>query len=277
MSEIAAEPSPANDAADDRPAEHGGGEAAPPIAGDPGSFPSDAELARTLIGQERRSTLSTLADGGYPYGSVVSHAVDDEGGPVVLISDMAEHTVNAKRDARASVLVTTTTAAANDPLADARCTLVGRMERVDEPGALRHRYLEQHPYASYYVDFTDFSFWVLRVERIRYVGGFGHMSWVGVEQYRDATVDPIAPVATGVIEHMNDDHTEANLLYVQALAGLPEATAATLVGIDRYGLTLQATVDTGSRLARVAFPEPLTGPDQARPAVIELLTLAREA
>ena len=75
-----------------RPKEHGGGQAGPPIAGDPSSFPIDAELSRTLVAANRMATLSTLTAAGYPYGSVVSYAADDVGQPIVLISEMAEHT-----------------------------------------------------------------------------------------------------------------------------------------------------------------------------------------
>ena len=45
-----------------RPTTHGGGEAAPPIAGDPSTFPSDAELARTLVAGTTRATLSTITE-----------------------------------------------------------------------------------------------------------------------------------------------------------------------------------------------------------------------
>ncbi|MEM7287708.1 MAG: pyridoxamine 5'-phosphate oxidase family protein, partial [Actinomycetota bacterium] len=70
-----------------RPTSHGGGEAGPPIAGDPSTFPSDAELSRTLVAANRIASLSTLTAEGYPYGSVVSYAADDDGAPVVLISE----------------------------------------------------------------------------------------------------------------------------------------------------------------------------------------------
>ena len=33
-------------------------------------------------------------------------------------------------------------------------------------------------------------------------------------------------IKTGVIEHMNDDHSDANLVYAKALAGLPDALSA---------------------------------------------------
>ncbi|MEM7275838.1 MAG: DUF2470 domain-containing protein [Actinomycetota bacterium] len=261
---------------DQRPTEHGGGEASAPIAGAPESFPSDAELARTLLEGQSRATLSTLTADGFPYGSAVSYAVDEQGCPVVLVSDMAEHTVNARKDGRASLLVAAAPAG-GDPLSAARCTLVGHMQLLEDPGPIRDRYLERHPYASYYVDFTDFGFWRLDVERCRFVGGFGHMSWVTPGDYRQADVDPVADDAPGVVEHMNDDHADANLLYVQRLAGLADATEATLAGVDRYGLTLQAATPAGPRMARVAFPSPLTSTEEIRPAVIDLLDRARSA
>ncbi|OWY62044.1 hypothetical protein B7486_60515, partial [cyanobacterium TDX16] len=70
-----------------RPTEHGGGEASAPIAGDPSTFPNDAELARTLVHGGGRATLSTLTPKGYPYGSAVSFSVDHDGNPVVLVSE----------------------------------------------------------------------------------------------------------------------------------------------------------------------------------------------
>ena len=74
---------------------------------------------------------------------------------------------------------------------------------------------------------------------------------------------------------MNDDHADANLLYVTALARLDDATDASMVGIDRYGVTLRADTPGGPRLARVALPEPLQRADQARAALIGLLQMAR--
>lgn len=261
----------------ERPTSHGGGEAGPPIAGDPSSFPSDAELARTLVAGADRATLSTLTPDGYPYGSAVSISCDAHGAPVVLVSEMAEHTQNAHHEARASFLIAAEVAAGEDPLGQARLTVLGQLQRLDEPGDVRNAYLERHPYAAYYADFSDFAFWRLDVERVRFVGGFGHMSWVTADQYRAATVDPLAEAAAGIVAHMNDDHASANLAYVRGLAGLPDATDATMVGADRYGVTLRASTPDGPRTARVPFSTEVTDAAEARPAVITLLAEARAA
>lgn len=258
-----------------RPDQHGGGEAAPPIAGDTSSFPSDAELSRTLIASKHNATLCTTTADGFPYGSLVSYATGDDGFPVLLISEMAEHTVNARLDARASILVSEGENE-GDPLSRARLTLVGHLELLDDPGPLRDRYLERHPYAAFYVDFTDFGFWRLNVVRARYVGGFGHMSWVDGDGFADASSDLLVDSAEGIIEHMNDDHSDANLLYAQVIAGLADATSAEMTDVDRYGMTLQVDTPAGKRTARVPFLEPLTAADQAQPAVIALLKHARE-
>ena len=115
------------------------------------------------------------------------------------------------------------------------------------------------------------------VERCRYVGGFGHMSWVEGAAYRDASVDPVAAGAPAAIAHMNEDHADANLAYVRGLTELTDATSATMVGLDRYGVTLRAETPDGPRMARVPFPESLTAGEQVRPAVIALLASARAA
>ena len=258
--------------------EHAGGSAAPPIAGDPDSFASDAEIARTLAATIGRATLGTLTSDGFPYGSAVSHAVADaDGAPLLLISELAEHTVNAHHDPRASLLVSADTPEGADPLSTARLTLLGTLHAVESGEGGRDTYLRAHPYARYYADFPDFSFWRLEVARCRFVGGFGKMSWVDAAAYGAAKVDPVAPSAPDIITHMNGDHGDANLVYVRVLGGLSEATAATLTGVDRYGMTLQTTTPSGPRLARVAFPQPLNSADEVRAASIDLLQRARNA
>ena len=254
----------------------GGGPPAP-VSGDTASFPSDAELARTLAAGAGRGTLSTLTEDGYPFGSVVSIVVDDEGQPVMCISALAEHTINARRDQRASVLVAEPVPEAADPLAAARLTLIGELIEQDTPGDIRDRYLERHPRAAGYIGYSDFSWWTLVPSSVRYVGGFGHMSWVPIDEYREVSPDPIAPSATGICAHMNDDHAAANLLYAQRLAGLADATDATMTAVDRRGFTLHVSTPSGPRVARLAFREPTSSAEDVRRAVIELLDMARSS
>ena len=94
---------------------------------------------------------------------------------------------------------------------------------------------------------------------------------------RQAEIDPFFLNAQEIIDHMNEDHRDANLLYVKNLANLQDSSEATMLGIDRYGVTLRASTSKGPRMARIGFPTPLKSQEEARPAVIELLELARSS
>jgi hypothetical protein len=166
-------------------------------------------------------------------------------------------------------------AGGDDPLGKSRLTLVGRLSIIEDSAGARESYLQKHRHASFYVDFDDFNFWKLSVEEVRFVGGFGHMSWVTSEEYKSAEVDPLFEAAAGIIAHMNTDHNDANLLYVQNLANLQNCEDASMLGVDRYGVTLRALTQDGPRMARIGFPSPLSSPDEARPAIIALLDSAK--
>src|SRR6266542_728831 len=95
--------------------------------------PSFAERARTLMYLGRVGSLSTLSrkQPGFPFGSVMPHALDERGRPIFLISTMAMHTRNLQADPRASLLVTQPETG-GDPLGASRVTLVGNVLPIPE-------------------------------------------------------------------------------------------------------------------------------------------------
>ncbi len=237
--------------------------------------PTHAERARTLVAQLGTGTLCTLSHDpeGYPYGSFVTLAFEG-GNPVFLISELAEHTRNLRRDARASLLVAE--GGAVDPLANGRVTLLGPCAPVESQAA-RAAFLAAHPNAAYYADFKDFAFWRLEVESIRYIGGYGRMSWISRGDWHAATPDPLAPHVEPIIAHMNDDHRDALLACAHGLSRAKEASEATMTGLDRYGFEMSVAMPEGPRPVRLAFASTLTSADQARAAVIAVVRSARAA
>lgn len=225
----------------------------------------------------RTGTLCTLArdPAGYPYGSFVTFATCG-GDPVFLISELAEHTRNLRGDARASLLVAESRA--QDPLANARATLIGRCAPADAADRARARdaYLQRHPDAGYYADFKDFAFWILEVSAVRYIGGYGRMSWVPLEAWRRAEPDPIAPDAPAILEHMNRDHGDALPLYCRAFSRAGDIDRAVMTSIDRLGFEMSVVTSGGARPVRVAFPQPIANKTEARQALVALLGAARE-
>lgn len=239
------------------------------------STPTHAERARTLVAQISTGTLCTLAlePEGYPYGSFVTVAFD-EGNPVFLISGLAEHTKNLDRDQRASLLVAES--GAEDPLANGRVTMVGPCTRVEgDARSARTAFLAAHPNAAYYADFRDFAFWKLRVNAIRYIGGYGRMSWISQADWRAAEPDPLASSAAGTVAHMNTDHADAMVLYCKAFSQATDITSATMTGVDRYGFEMSAKTVDGPRPVRVAFAKPVRTPEEVRAALIVMVKDAR--
>jgi putative heme iron utilization protein len=245
----------------------------------PAPEPSHAERCRTLVASASRGALSTIAadPAGYPYGSVATYGLDDRGNPLFFVSLMAEHTQNAVRDPRASLLVAEPVPDGADPLASGRATLMGLLSPVDDAdrAAVQDRYLAANPTAAYYIGFGDFTFYRLGVEAIRYVGGYGRMSWVDAGAYAGAEPDPLAPAAAAIIGHMNADHGEAQVLYCRHLAGYPDTVAATMSAVDRYGFEMVAEGPGGRTAVRLGFTEPCATPDEVRRAMVAMVAEAR--
>jgi heme iron utilization protein len=237
--------------------------------------PTHAERARTLVARISTGTLCTLAlePEGYPYGSFVTVAFDS-GHPIFLISGLAEHTRNLEQDPRASLLVAESGAA--DPLANGRVTMLGPCTPVEGDGSsARAAFLAAHPNSSYYADFRDFAFWRLQVDHVRYIGGYGRMSWISKTDWLAAEPDPLGPSADGIIAHMNADHADAMVLYCKAFSKATAITAARMTGVDRYGFEMSAMTPMGPRPVRVAFEKPVSTSEEVRAALIAMVNDAR--
>jgi putative heme iron utilization protein len=201
------------------------------------------------------------------------YALTDDASPLLLISGMAIHTQNLLADPKASLLVVQS-GSGSDPLGSPRATLLGTVRRVEDPSSVRDTYLARHPSASYWIDFTDFSFFQLDVTDVYFVGGFGVMGWVNAGDYRDAEADPLVDRAAQIITHMNEDHAEALRLITRHFGGL-DADQATMTSVDRLGFAVRARTAEGMKGVRIAFPEPVRSSENARRVLVEMTRKAR--
>lgn len=235
-----------------------------------------AEEARTLVASTSQGVLASLTSAGDPWGSVVTYGALPDGSPVFLVSRMAEHTRNLEGDPRASLVVAEPPNDEN-PLDRGRVTLAGRVEVPggDARAAARAAHLAAMPSAELYADFDDFLFFVLRVQRVRWVGGYGRMDSATAADYAAAEPDPVAPHAAGAVAHLNADHADALLEIGRALAGFPDATAVSAVRADRHGMDLAVETPRGTAWPRVGWPATIGEPGGLRAASVELVTRAR--
>src|SRR5690242_17927654 len=165
-----------------------------------------AEEARTLVAATNVATLATLSEDGTPWASLVTFGALDDGAPVLLVSTLAEHGRNLARDGRASIVVAQPSPT-GDPLAAGRVTLAGvaRTPEGARADAACAAYADAVQQASLFAGFSDFSLYVLEVERVRWVGGYGRMDSATAPAYADAAPDPVGD-ARGAIAHLNEDH-----------------------------------------------------------------------
>jgi putative heme iron utilization protein len=232
-----------------------------------------ARLARSLLRRSRQGALATLIAGsGDPYCSLVNVASHADGSPILLISRLALHTRNILADSRVSLMLDER--AGGDPLEGSRVMLAGRAEQAgaDDLPVLRRRYLNAHPSAEAFVNFSDFSFFRIRPSGAHLVAGFGRIVDIKPEQFLTDIADAgaLLEAEEGAIDHMNADHRDATNLYATRLLGA-EVADWRCTGCDPDGLDLRA----GTKTLRLDFPERVTGPGELRKMLVKLADEAR--
>lgn len=227
---------------------------------EPDQAPSGATVRRLMRSADRAALATAMADGA-PYASLVLLALDLDATPLLLLSDLAEHSRNIARDPRLSLLIDGTSGLA-DPLTGARATLLGRAEVASEE-RLMARFIARHPSASGYAGFADFRLYRIAVERAHLVAGFGRIRWVdGGEIVLAGDQGRLAAAEPSIVSHMNEDHADA----VNRIAGGGEGWRMT--GIDPEG----ADFRRAGEIARAHFAIDVRDAGAARS---ELVRLAR--
>ncbi len=231
-----------------------------------------AARARQWLLSTSNATLCTRCSDeempGWPFGSLAPFALTETGAPIVLTSEIAEHTRNLLKDPRVSLFVQDPVAE-GDPQATWRLTVMGRARRVrarsderpvsgaegalvledDAFLALHARYSARVPDAPRHFDAHRFGYWQIDPQRVRAIGGFGAIHWLdGDAILRDPRGGGIAEASAAIIEHMNDDHEKALLdLCAAASAGFERPEGAQIVALDRAGCLVATHGPVGLR------------------------------
>jgi putative heme iron utilization protein len=227
----------------------------------------EASAARLLMRRQGRAALGTSLDGA-PYVSLVLVAFDIDASPLLMLSDLAQHTRNIRADGRVSLLFDDTGGLA-DALTGARLTALGRAAPCGDARALA-RYVARHPSAARYAGFGDFRLYRVTVERGHLVAGFGRIAWQEAEALGSAGGEALAEAQVEIVEHMNADHADAVAAYARRLLGR-DAEGWRMTGIDPDGIDLRC----GDETARIDFPAPVLTAQKARAALVAMARAAR--
>jgi len=233
-------------------------------------------LSRGLIRQLDRGVLSTSYRGGdngedgQAYGSLVLYACDHKAQPLLLISDLADHTRNLYANPQCSLLLDGTAGLA-EPLTGPRVTLMGTVEKTIDDNLLA-RFAARHPGSGFYAGFKDFNLFRMTVNRAHLVAGFGRIHWMDGEAVTCDTSGTAALIEqeSGVVAHMNEDHADAIGLYANVILGLP-GVGWKLTGVDPEGADLWRD----GVVARLPFDKPVQDAETARVELVRLVKRAR--
>ncbi len=229
-------------------------------------------IVRNLLRRAETAALATTLQRGDdrgPYASLVLVACDQGGAPILLLSDLADHSKNIAVDPRVSLLVDGH-GPEEEPLTGARASVQGRAAViVDE--ALLARFVARHPSAATYAGFGDFRLYRVEPESAHLVAGFGQIHWLGAEDL-DIVAGPVALAVAegGIIAHMNEDHADALDLIAGRILGL-YGEGWQLTGVDPEGFDLRR----GRNLARGAFKKPVRDAESCRVELVRLTKTAR--
>ena len=243
------------------------------MAGTEGELARDVE-ARGLIRRASHAALGTSFE-GRPYVSLVAMACDHDANPLLLLSNLAQHTRNLAADPQVSVLVDGTREFP-DPFAGPRLTVLGRAERCDDKRLLR-RFAARHPGSGVYAGFADFHLYRVLIERGHFVAGFGRIGWVEATELRfGGPAASLAEAEAEIVTHMNQDHADAVALFANRLLGR-NGDGWRMTAIDPEGIDLRRDSESAPECARLDFAEPISGPAEARQALVALTRQARQA
>jgi len=225
-------------------------------------------LAKTLVRSARFASLGVLdPKDGWPMVSRINTATLMDGRPIFLISRLAAHTPALENDPRASLLFGEP--GKGDPTAHARMTVTGSATKImgdSEREHARQRFTARHPKSKLYVDFSDFSFWVLAPMRLALNGGFAQaFAPSPSDMLTDMSgLERLAEMESDAIAHMNTDHRDAVDNYAKR-AGSAK-TGWRLAGLDPEGVDLAR----GDDALRVWFDQPIKSADDLRTTLIRL-------
>jgi len=248
------------------------------------------------FGPESASTVEKWIKFGkeYPFGTLVSYLLNENGEPYMLLANNAVHSRNIGGNAKVALYVQNP---ATPGQKGARVTLVGEIERITDAAELKDC---SEIYADRFPDLAQplederfekyFSMFKIRIKDIYYVSGFGVVTnWVSVDDYKKSEADPLAEFSSQLVDEWNKSRSADYQSLVRAFfgeeLGLQEVESPRITFLDRFGFDFRFRFPTvggdkmpryDTREYRVGFRSPAMSKEEAQSAMFKILQEAWE-
>jgi heme iron utilization protein len=222
-----------------------------------------ARCGRLLLRRCGRAALATSLLGA-PCASLVLVAADSDASPLLLLSDLAQHSRNIAFDPRVSLLFDGTPDG-RETLSGPRLSLFGYAKERRDRRLLR-RFAARHPESAAYADFADFRLYRVAVERGHLVMGFGQIRWLdGGELLFPGDAVAIAAAEPAILAAVNGTGRPTLATAVERRLG-QKGDGWQAFACDPEGLDLRC----GDGVARLEFAAPVATAGEALAALAEL-------
>lgn len=207
---------------------------------------------------------------GYPFGSLTPYVLDDQFRPIILVSDIAQHTKNINEDSKVSLTVLEEVRD-EEKQAHSRVTFIGDAKRVEGDDSIKEKYFRYFPESKSYMEAHGFAFYAITLKRLRYIGGFGKIYWIEPEQWPEENKLTFEE-QMGIIDHMNSDHTYNLVDYCRHYFNMTttEDNPPAMIGINQFGCDLLIQ----KKKLHFEFQVPVCTTSEARG---ELVRMAKES
>ncbi|WP_342386874.1 DUF2470 domain-containing protein [Ignatzschineria larvae DSM 13226] len=231
---------------------------------------SQKQLLSNFNGVLATIMRDTLDIGGYPLGSVVPFCLNERNEIVLLIADIAQHTKNVKENGKASLTLH------NDDQDNIqkgwRLTILGDVEPAteEEISFLARRYERFYPESTLYYKVHNFAFYLPKPKKARYINGFGEIHWVDYSTILAPTIFD-EKSESEMLDHMNADHHDALVLYLNTQTTVTKPEKVRMVQVDQYGFT----VAHDEAFFRFTFEQEATSAMDVRKFLVEMVQKIR--
>ncbi|MBC33988.1 MAG: hypothetical protein CMN01_05125 [Rickettsiales bacterium] len=223
----------------------------------------------------------------FPYSSFSLMAYDYDLSPILLLSDLSEHTRNLKFKKLCSLMLCEEQKMYSffpkfkyksglgfeyeDPMSRPRITLIGEL-KVTKNDVHKRRFLTRHPNSRFYSNFSDMNFYKMDIKSAHLIGGFAHVKWFKKKEIICPNYLNFEDSEVSIIKHMNLEHQESIALYLEKLT--PNFSGSSkgwkIIGIDPDGFDLRKR----DKLIRFYFEKSINDAKKLRGIFVHLHKLS---
>ena len=218
-----------------------------------------------------------------PYNTFVMVAFDYDCSPLLLLSDLSDHTKNINENNTVSILFyedfrniinfpifnskkLNKEIDYEDPMSRPRVTIVGKLN-MTKSKSHKERFISRHPASKLYSDFKDMNIYKLNIISGDLTGGFAQVKMFNKNDLIYKKCKGFKENEMDILNHMNIEHQESVNMYARKLlCQTRKKDNWKMVGIDPEGFDLR----NSDKLIRYSFSQPLIDADQLRKEFILL-------